>query len=389
MQKQFGFYGNLYNDFILNLPNLIETNNLNGFLQNEIRSRLFNPDYCETIESIKKRFLAENIRLEESLRSQEKGLPVVNDLNGLKKISDSIYELLQTHWEFYKYEKSVVNNRVLVAFLLNINKINDSWETYLLKHGSMSSLLKMTEIEKKKEGFSPATIQYFLPAETVVTFDILTSLNQFLLSVYRYVAKLQNLDETKVFLELVAIEAGNPINLKMLMSDRLIKDFKRFLDYLSIDIVKREILVKYVMEVIRLQKGSDIPKQAVMNFQKNIAKQLNSLVAGGYISVSESSDKDSVSILSDLCSEMEQLKIKHSDLLTGTADLLARNELKPSKANLTGIDFKPNSKTDKTNPPSDQSNKGEKTPEAENMEKSASTVKLDVKNKEHIGFLTT
>ena len=54
MDETFGFYTQLCNDFFAGIGNHVEENTIGEFLQEEIRPRLFDSEYCKSIEKTKK-----------------------------------------------------------------------------------------------------------------------------------------------------------------------------------------------------------------------------------------------------------------------------------------------------------------------------------------------
>ena len=390
MQKTFGFYTSICNEFFKNLGKNVESNNLGTYLQNEIRPKLFDPKHCKEIESIKKQFLSENIKLEQFVAENKFDDDFINDLSQLKKVSDALYELLQTHWEFYKYEKSVASNEAIIAFILEIDRIGIRWDVYLEKYLTVSGILKTIVGDKAKDDFSQVSVRYHLPEATSFTLEMCTNLVNFFQSSYEFVLKIHDLTENAPPLEINNLNVGNPIFIELLVPSTFEDSFNRFLGYLSVDVLKRETLVKFVMEIVRLQQGKEIPKTAITNFQKKIAKMLNQLPEGGYFSINEEDSEDSVKLLSSMCDELDRLKVEYKDLLTGSTNRLARN--KQPLANLSPIAKKTGSvvaeKTDKT--AADKKAVAETSPKKDTKkDQDESTVKINVKNKEHIQYLTS
>lgn len=361
MKKTFGFYTTLCNDFLSNLGSQIESKTLDQYLNEEIKPRLFKSDYCNDIEKVKRQFFAENIKLEQFIKESGFKEDYLNDLQALKKVSDAIYELLQKHWELYRYQNSVVDSKMLVSFILEIDRIGIGWDSYLEKYLAVSRILATNGDNPIKEGCGPLEIKYHLPENTDFDLKISSDFIQFLQVAYEFIQQIHNPeDKPEASLEIVTFETLRPINCVLMVPVEFLNSYKRFLNYLSVDVLKRETLIKFVMEVLRLQQEVEVPKAKLTPFQKKISKQLSLLHPEGYFSVNLEEDEDSVSILSTLCGEMEQLEIKFSDMLTGSTNRLSRNRVPKGKA------VKLNKKTG-----------------------SASTVKLNVKQKEHINFLTS
>jgi len=391
MEETFGFYSDLCKDFFENLGKHVEAQTLPHYIQNTIRPRLFDKDYCETIEKTKKQFLAEDIKIEQFIRENDYAADFINDLNSLKKVSNDIYELLQTHWEFYKYEKSVANNEVMIAFIMEIDRVGIRWDSYLEKYLATSSILKSTGGEVQKEGFMPLTVRYHLPEEIKFTMETATNLNQFFQLAFEFVVAVHNDPEAARELEISSLVVQNPVNIVLLVPTAYYESYQKFLGNCSIDVLRRETLLKYVMEIVRLGEGVELPKTAVANFQKKIAKPLNDLPPEGFFSVAGNETKDSVDMLTALCKELEQLEVNYKDMLIGATDRLARNR-KQALSEMTSSAIKRAIKRKEEKPAAEKREGGEQNlvPGGEKKnENPPSTVKIDVKNKEHIQFLTS
>jgi hypothetical protein len=360
MRKTFGFYTTLCNDFLSNLGAQIENKKLDEFLNEKIKPRLFNSEYCNDIEKIKRQFLAENIKLEQFIKENEFQTDYLNDLQALKKVSDAIYELLQKHWELYRYQNSVVNSQILVSFLMEIDRIGIGWDSYVEKYLAVSRILTANENAPIKKGFGSLEVNYHIPENAEFDLVISSDFIKFLQIAFEFILQIHDPEgKPEASLEIVTLETHRPVNCVLMVPNDLLDSYKRFLNYLSVDVLKRETLIKFVMEVLRLQQEVEVPKAKLTPFQKKISKHLSMLHPEGYFSVNMNKDEDSVSILSSLCGEMEQLEIKFGDMLTGSTNRLSRNKI-PEK--VVRKDIKPDK---------------------------PSTVKLNVKQKEHINFLTS
>ena len=137
ISEMFSFYTDILNLFFRNLGSEVEANSLDGFLKYEIRKRLFDSEYCKTIENLKRAVLIEDIKLEQFIEEHDsKG--VFHLIFTLKQITSAIYELLQSHWEFFKYEKTIVNSELLIAFLLEIDRIENRLNLHLETYKTIS-----------------------------------------------------------------------------------------------------------------------------------------------------------------------------------------------------------------------------------------------------------
>ncbi len=386
MQETFGFYTELCNDFFKNLGKHVEAGTLPHFLQTTIRPRLFDQEYCKTIEKTKKQFLAENIRLEKFIEDNDFKDDFINDLSSLKKVSNDIFELLQTHWEFFKYEKSVANNEVMIAFIMEIDRVGIRWDSYLEKYLAISSVLKAAGGQVQKEGYTPLTVKYHLPEEINFSIEMATNLNQFFQQAYEFVVVVHDDPDPVQELEISTLMVQNPVDFILMVPSTYFESYQQLLGNCSVDVLKRETLLKYILEIVRLGQGVELPKTALTNFQKKIAKPLNALPPEGFFSIEGNETKDSVAILTALCRELDELEISYKDMLIGATDRLARNrkqalsEMTSSAINLAE-DKSKEEEPKKDNDSKKKSDKKEKDP--------PSTVKIDIKNKEHIQFLTS
>ncbi len=386
MKKTFGFYAILCNEFLSNLGAGIENHTLDQFLQDKIRPQLFNVGHCKNIETIKRQFLAENIKLEQFINENNYKQDFLNDLNSLKKVSDAVYELLQKHWELYKYEKSNVNNQVLVSFILEIDRVGIAWDAYLEKYLAVSRILTTKSQEVQKPGYNSVEVSYHLPETTDLNLKAGSRFIEFLQLAFEVILKIHNQSDADVNIEILSLDATKPINCVLRVPEHLAESYKRFLNYLSVDVLKRETLVKFVLEVLRLQQAAEISKTALTPIQKKLAKQLNQLHPEGYFSVSQDKDEDSVNILSSLCQEMEQLEINFKELLSGSNQRLVRNRLQPAISSSQQPPQVGQKSAKVASKPVGKAISGGKN---EEKGKEESTLKIDVKNKEHINFLTS
>ena len=331
MKKTFGFYAILCNEFLSNLGAGIENHTLDQFLQDKIRPQLFNVGHCKNIETIKRQFLAENIKLEQFINENNYKQDFLNDLNSLKKVSDAVYELLQKHWELYKYEKSNVNNQVLVSFILEIDRVGIAWDAYLEKYLAVSRILTTKSQEVQKPGYNSVEVSYHLPETTDLNLKAGSRFIEFLQLAFEVILKIHNQSDADVNIEILSLDATKPINCVLRVPEHLAESYKRFLNYLSVDVLKRETLVKFVLEVLRLQ----------INFK---------------------------------------------ELLSGSNQRLVRNRLQPAISSSQQPPQVGQKSAKVASKPVGKAISGGKN---EEKGKEESTLKIDVKNKEHINFLTS
>lgn len=385
MKKTFGFYATLCNEFLSSLGAGIENQTLEKFLQEKIRPQLFNEDYCNNIEAVKRQFLAENIKLEQFINENNYTQDFLNDLNSLKTVSDGIYELLQKHWELYKYQGTTVNNHVLISFILEIDRIGIGWDAYLEKYLAVSRILTTKSQEVQKPGYNSVEVRYHLPESADLTLTMGSRFLEFLQLAFEVILKIHNQAPADFNIEILSLDAVKPISCLLRVPEAFAESYKRFLNYLSVDVLKRETLIKFVLEVLRLQQATEISKAAMVPIQKKLAKQLDQLHPEGYFSVNQDKDEDSVNILSTLCTEMEHLEIKFKDLLSGSNNRLARNRISSAPSEVP--DNKQESESVQQTPESVVPKPGNE--EDTEKEDDQSTMKIDVQNKEHINFLTS
>ena len=395
MQENFAFYANLSNHLFTHIGDNLEQDGLNQFLQTDVRAKLFDEAFCLQLEETKKRFLSEIIKLEQFLQSKEYKISYLNDLESLKAVANSIYELLGRHWDLYRYESNSLTSQKIISFLLEIDSIAIGWDSYLEKYLTVSKMLKETGYAPQKPGFLPIKVKYHLPQG--VSYNLGTNLkfSQFLLIAYEFVLTVHGETDLEQVPEVLNLEASNYLSMVLWVPGNLAPSFSKLLGYLSIDVIKRETLVKYVMEVIAAGEGKELAKNVVSGYQKKLAKQLESLPEDGYLSIDENEMTDSVDLLATLVKELERIPTQYKDLLAATAKRLGRNKV------ISGAAFKaqpttgqpttaasPQTETQQvtaqaaTSAPSPEKTENEK-PKAE------STVKVDISSKEHHGFLTS
>jgi hypothetical protein len=392
MQENFGFYSSISNDFLKNLGSEVEKKSLADFLQEKIRPQLFDTSYCDKIGGLKKRFLTEIIKLEQYLHKTKYKTSYLNDLETLKKIAEAIYELLEKHWELYKYQSSHASNEALISFILEMDRIQIGWDAYREKYIVISTLLKSadtTELEKEQ---ALLTVKYHLPEKVPFTLEMANSFYNFLQFVFTFVLKVHNCEEGEYQLSLHSLEVRSPITCTLITPAKLQQSYNKFLSYLSVDVLKRETLVKYAMEVVRLQQVQPLPKNSLTSYHKNISKFLKALHPEGYLSVSLNEGTSSIKLLSNLCLEMEKLDIRYSDLLTNASENMARDKVAGQKRDVSTEQKKTTPEPTVIKPTPKPAVKPAakivaRPAAAESIGKS--TVKIDVENKEHINFLTS
>jgi len=366
MKSNFRFYTDLCEQFYSSLGPRLDKNLLQGYLKDEIRPKLFDEQVCRGIEAVKKSCLAETIKLEQSPAFSGVKSAQVVDLKELKSIGDAIYELLQTHWELYRYQQSVVNDRVLISFLEEVQRIEVCWDLFVAKYLAASELLSQGDtLNQPKDGAS-VKVYYHLPSGQGLDLETTQKLSTFFQLAYQFTTEVHGIapDSVKA-LQVLAFEAAAPSFFTLVVPKKLANSFSNLLDYLSIDVIKRETLVKYVMEVLQQQQKQELPKPLINSYLKKIAKALNELPAESYFSIDPVESRDSVHILTDLVAEMDRMKLSYKDLMLGPERRLGRNANSAPAA--------------------------VEAPQAENptAPKADSTVNINVSKKEHHGFLTS
>lgn len=378
MQKTFGLYSNLCSEFFANLAEQVQSGGLDLFLNDYIRKKLFNPEICLSLEGNKKRFLAESIKIEEFIKESDFNFDFLIDLEALKRGADQIYELFQKHWELYKYQDKV-DKQSLINFILDIDNIAIGWDSYLEKYLTIGKLLEMTEADSGKKNYTTIEAKYHMPETENFSLDELNTLLQFFQQLYAFVVKIVGPLEKKdkKTLEITSLEVVNPVSCSLLIPDKYADSMKQLLRYLSIDVIKRETLFKYAMEVMRIQNDQKAPKASVTTFHKKLSKLLDSLKVDGYLSVDSNEDEDSVQILKDLCREMERLKVKYDSLLVSSATVLARSRIR-----------NPGKKEEILNDEVKKTESVKKQETSKSEKKELEKKDLDLEKKEHIAFLT-
>ncbi len=391
MQESFGFYISICNQFFKNLGSEVESKTLDQFLQKKIRPKLFETEYCDGISELKKKFLTEIIKVEQYIQGSNYNTAYLNDLEALKKVADAIYELLEKHWELYRYQDSKVDSQTLISFILEIDRIGIGWDAYLEKYIVISTLLKSADTTTIKAGQSLLTIKYHLPEGTPFTLEMANSFNSFLKFVFEFVLKVHNYEEGAYQLSLHSQEVRTPITCTLVIPENLRESYHKLLSYLSMDVLKRETLVKYAMEVVRLQQLKPLPKTSITSYHKNISKFLKALHPQGYVTVDSNEKANSVEMLANLCVEMDDLDIRYNDLLIGASESMARDKTDDKAEGARSLDQdKPTLPQVKSkNPATLESVVVKKPAGVVKTKPPSSTVKIDIKEKEHINFLTS
>lgn len=374
MKSSFGFYIELRTYFFAHFSAEIQNNSIDNFLKQKVRGKLFDPVFCETLETAKKNFLMEKIKLEGFQEKTQYNLDFLNDLESLNKITDTIYQLLEKHWGLYKYQINSVTSKMIVDFILEIDEIGVEWDAYLGRYLSISKILDIAGGASEKEGFETLMVTFNLPEGKEITLQNLTEFIQFLQMAFDFISFLNKEDSSTKSLEIFNLEVQNPVKAIVFVPESIAASYRKFLHYLSIDVLKKELLLKFVMEVLRLQYSKDVSKQNCTVFHKKLVKQIGQLPSDSYFTVGTTSEPyDSVNIISEFCAEMDTLKIQYKGLFSGFSETLASNRVRPQ--------FEPHLRLEQV-----QENASESL-QTENESKQET--KVDIKKKEHIGFLTS
>jgi len=359
MKSNFRFYADLSGDFYGSLGARLDQGGVQGYLKDVVRPKLFDKKVCDGIEAVKKSCLAEIIKLEQAPCYHAAESTKIVDLAELKFIADAIYALLQTHWELYRYQKSMVNDRLLISILEEIQRIEVCWDLFVTKYLAASDILsKGDDKERPKEG-TPVKVYFHLPKGAEVGLETTLKLGSLIELAYQFTVAVHGKSaESEKPLQILAFEAGTPSFFTLLLPEKLAASFGRLLSYLSIDVIKREVLVKYVMEVLQQQEKQELPKPLIGSYLKKLAKSLGELPEQSYFSLDPEESPDSVHLLSELVAEMDRMKLQYKDLMMGPERRLGRPVISAEP------ETKPEPKVD-------------------------STVNINVAKKEHHGFLTS
>ena len=104
MNATFQNYRETHTVFFEKLPARLHQSELVTLINVELKTRLFDPAFCETIEDALEALRRVIIRLQD-IRTQHPGITGVFDsLNRLISLAEKVVVLYQQHWEHYRYQ---------------------------------------------------------------------------------------------------------------------------------------------------------------------------------------------------------------------------------------------------------------------------------------------
>lgn len=308
MQQYFAFYTEQRNQFFTEL-NKANSNKTLAEICEYLRQSLFNIEHCKQLEGTKERFLFQKFNIKVFLENETANFEFATDL---AHIINKICDLLQTHIELYKYNKAADSTQ-LVALILKIDKIIIDWSTFSAKYSALLTLLKDSLPQTPSSTEELVEVFYNLPEEKQ-TPHLLTAWINFLTISAEFIANIMGLAETTPC-KIMQIEMSSPLRCLLSLPASNAKPFKQFCHYLNVDVLKRETLLKFSMEVLRLEQGSETSKTVILNFHKKLAKQLNLLHKEGSMDAIHHTPLNVVETLAELCKKLEKFSVLHSELL--------------------------------------------------------------------------
>ena len=313
----FQHYRSIRDDFFAELPGHLHASELVTLVNVELKSRLFQPQFCEQIQDELRALRRTLIRLED-LRAASPHFPAaVNDLERLAKLGERAEALYQRHWEQYRYPTHL-NEEGLAALLLDIHRLCEDWDQYMARFSAVHALLDSLSGQALPPDTVAVRIAYAQAPPLHFSVGMLKTVLDFLESGYGFVAALKGVDPAVTPLGLLQVEVGDPVELAVAVPAPVQEAFTAFLQYLFLkDMLKREALLKYVFEAIERQFGGGRRMDSGA-YRKDLAAKLKALPSTGRFTISgRSFPEDGIAVLQDFTATLERNHMDAEALLDG------------------------------------------------------------------------
>lgn len=335
METTFARYRETAESLFAALPGRLAQSELATLLGGEIKGRLFDAPFCESIQESLKTLRRAIIRLED-LRAAHPDLPgYVNDLGALVALAEQVEALYQRHWEFYRYQSRVTEAEV-AQFLLEVARIGAGWEQYTGGLRAMRALVEVLRGRPLAEGWAALTLTYQRPPPEHFAAATLTAITEFLDAAYRFVCAVTALDPQRQPLTLLQVDIAEPVELHVAVPQGAEVAYARFLQYLFLkDLFKREPLLRIVFEAVERDFARErLSPAALANHQKELIAQLRRLPADGrFVVAGRAFPEDGIPVMREFIDELEQKQINY-DALTGLEKPKAKGRAKAAQPSL-------------------------------------------------------
>ena len=316
MNATFTYYNETRSQFFDKLPAHLHQSELISFVNVEIKTRLFDSAFCESIQDALKNLRRAIIRLED-LRRAHPNLPeYINDLERLADLAEQVEALYQKHWEYYRYQNRL-SEVDLVELLLEIDRIGRDWGGYLDSARGVAALVRALSGRTLPDDMAALRVTYQRQGADHFSVDTLKALLDFLASGYKFICAIHEADAEARPLTLLQVELASPVELELAVPLELEEGYARLLQYLFLkDLLRREPLLKVVFEAIQRDFGrTRLTPAALSGFQKDLMGHLKRFPVEGVFTISDRAfPADGIAVMREFIVSLEERNIPHDAL---------------------------------------------------------------------------
>jgi hypothetical protein len=335
MGATFQYYQDTRALFFEKLPAHLHQSELISFVNVDLKNRLFNQAFCETIQAALKALRRVIIRLEDLHREHPNLTGVFSNLTRLIRLAERVDALYQAHWEHYRYQTRL-SEQELVEFLLEIDSIAMEWERFQEGHGSIQGLVEALSGKPCPAEMRALVVTYQREGPDHFSVGTLRALMNFLEAGYRFVCATCEIDLARHPLTLLQVEMAEPVELHLAVPKQVEEPFRKLLQYLFLkDLLKGETLLKFVFEAIHKDygEGKTLTAPAIASFQKELTAPLKQMPGDGTFNISGRTFPDQgIPVLQEFTRYLEEKKIKYDGLLKATEKRKEAAKPRPSPA---------------------------------------------------------
>ncbi|MDH4224443.1 MAG: hypothetical protein OEW12_02215 [Deltaproteobacteria bacterium] len=335
MRVTFSYYSDLRGRFFSLLPANTRQGELTNLLTGDLRSRLLNKPFCDRIQESLKAVRRSVIRLED-LRAQHPAVPaLVNNLQALAKIAESVENLYQKHWECYRYQAQL-SEKETVEFLMEIDRIGYDWDIYLESFTQTRTLVAALQGRGPGQGEAVVQVGYQRDNPFHDSAGGLIIILQFLEGCYRFICALYRIDPAQRPLSVLQVEIDQPVHMMVGVPEQCGKTYQKFLQHLFLkDMLQRDALLKFVMESVKKETGNDLSPATLLKHQKELNALIKTLPEGGQFTISDRVfPDDSVVVMREFMVTLDQQNISYESLLKASEKIKKTTAMRAAKPSI-------------------------------------------------------
>ncbi len=318
MNATFKYYAETRAFFFDGLPTHLHQSELVSFVNVELKNRLFNKAFCETIEDALKALRRVIIRLEDLRREHPDLGSVFDNMDRLGILAERVEALYQHHWEHYRYQERLGEDD-LVKFVLEIDQIGREWANIQAGHASLRSLVDALSGRACPEELETLAVSYQREGPDHFATGTLKALMNFFEVGYRFVSTVCDIDHAARPLTLLQVEIAEPVELHLGVPKEIAAPFRNLLQHLFLkDMFKPEPLLKFVFEAVQKDfgKGPALPAATLTAFQRELNGTLKQLPTDGTFTISDRRFPEMrLQVLKELTVYLDRLDVKYDALL--------------------------------------------------------------------------